>query len=102
LSALRRIASGSFAVDDAYDLDRLRAGDFAMLPLRAAIASLPTRRVDDLELVRVLHGNAISAGDHDASDENARVALVDDDQALVAVAEREGNELRPKLVLRDA
>jgi hypothetical protein len=31
-----------------------------------------------------------------------RVALVDDAHSLVAVAERDGNELRPKLVLRDA
>jgi tRNA pseudouridine55 synthase len=100
LSALRRISSGTFVVDDAYDLDRLRAGEFRMRPLRAAIASLPTRRVADLELVRVLHGNAISVGD--ATDEHTRVALIDDEQTLVAVAEREGNELRPKLVLRDA
>jgi len=38
LSALRRIRSGPFAVDDAFDLDQLRAGDFTMQPLRAAIA----------------------------------------------------------------
>jgi tRNA pseudouridine55 synthase len=100
LSALRRVRSGVFAVDDAYSLDQLRAGHFTMRPLRSAIPSLPTRRVDDLELVRVLHGNTIGAGDVHA--DARRVALVDDTQTLVAVAERDGNELRPKLVLRDA
>jgi tRNA pseudouridine55 synthase len=100
LSALRRVRSGVFDVDDAYGLDQLRAGDFSMRPLRSAIPSLPTRRVDDLELVRVLHGNTIGAGDIRADAQ--RVALVDDAHALVAVAERDGSELRPKLVLRDA
>lgn len=100
LSALRRVRSGVFEVDDAYSLDQLRAGDFTMRPLRAAIPSLPTRHVDDLELVRVLHGNTIGVGDMRAGD--SRVALVDNTQTLVAVAERDGNELRPKLVLRDA
>jgi tRNA pseudouridine55 synthase len=100
LSALRRVRSGVFDVNDAYGLDQLRAGDFTMRPLRAAVPSLPTRRVDDVELVRVLHGNTIGAGDMQA--DTPRVALVDDTQTLVAVAERDGNELRPKLVLRDA
>jgi tRNA pseudouridine55 synthase len=102
LSALRRLRSGMFTVDDAYTLDQLRAGEFVMRPLRAAVPSLPTRRVDDVELARVLHGNAIDAGDNDAAAAQTPVALVDDEQTLVAVAEREGKELRPKLVLRDA
>jgi hypothetical protein len=48
----------------------------------------------------VLHGNAIGVGN--APVDGARVALIDDEQMLVAVAEREGDEWRPKLVLRDA
>lgn len=102
LSALRRVASGTFAVDDACTLDQLRAGECILRPLRAAVPSLPTRHVHDAELARVLHGNAIDAASGDAAAERARVALVDDEQTLVAVAEREGSELRPKLVLRDA
>lgn len=102
LTALRRVRSGSFAVDEACTLDQLRAGEWTMRPLRDAIPSLPARRVDDLELVRVLHGNTIDARTDDAEVEGARVAIVDDEQTLVAVAERDGDELRPKLVLRDA
>lgn len=102
LSALRRVRSGTFTVDDSCTLDQLRAGEFVMHPLRAAVPSLPTRRVDDIELARVLHGNAIDAGDNHAATTRTPIALVDDEQTLVAVAEREGSELRPKLVLRDA
>jgi tRNA pseudouridine55 synthase len=102
LCALRRVRSGVFGVDQAYTLDRLRAGDFAMHPLRDAVPSLPVRRLDRAELTRVLHGNAIGVGADDAHAECARVALVDDEQLLVAVADRDANEWRPKLVLRDA
>jgi tRNA pseudouridine55 synthase len=99
LEGLRRVQSGSFAVGDAYTLDQLRAGDFTMLTLRAAIPSIPTRRLAEVELTRVLHGNAIVANGEPLA---SQVALIDDEKALVAVAEREGDELRPKLVLRDA
>jgi len=102
LSALRRVRSGSFAVDDASSLDQLRAGDFTMRTLRAAIPSLPVRRLNDVEIARVLHGSAIDASGDAAQMDATRLALIDDEQALVAIAEREGDELHPKLVLRDA
>jgi tRNA pseudouridine55 synthase len=98
LAALRRVRSGCFVVDDAYTLEQLRAGDSKMQPLRDAIPSIPTRRLAEPELTRVLHGNAIVANGEPLA---SRVALIDDEKALVAVAEREGDELRPKLVLRD-
>jgi len=101
LTALRRVRSGAFTVDEACTLDQLRAGDCPMHPLRAAIPSLPTRRVDDGELARVLHGNAIGAGEGAPAGPD-RVALIDDEETLIAVARREGGELRPTLVLRDA
>jgi len=102
LSALRRVASGAFAVDDAATLDQLRTGDFTVRPLRDAVPSLPTRLLANAELVRVLHGNAIDVAEADSPFVSGAVALVDDTQTLIAVAEREGAELRPKLVLRDA
>jgi tRNA pseudouridine55 synthase len=98
LAALRRVQSGCFVVGDAYTVDQIRAGDFSMRPLCAAIPSMPTRRLADVELTRVVHGNAIVANGEPLA---SRVALIDDEKALVAVAERAGDELRPKLVLRD-
>ncbi len=98
LATLRRVQSGCFLVDDACTLAQLRAGDFKMQPLRDAIPSIPTRRLAEPELTRVLHGNAIVANGEPLA---SRVALIDDEKALVAIAEREGDALRPKLVLRD-
>lgn len=96
LSALRRTRSGPFAIEDAVTVPVLRAGSVHLRPLRDAIPSLPTQQLDGAELTRVLHGNAV-----EARTAGARVGLVDHDDALVAIAIRDGDELRPKLVLRD-
>jgi len=97
LTALRRVASGPFNVASAISLDRLRAGSAELRPLRDAIPSIPEQRLDETERARVVHGNAIAA-----RVPAARVALMDDEQTLIAVAERAGDVLRPTLVLRDA
>ena len=96
LTALRRIRSGAFSVDDAATMDQITAGAFDPLPLRRAIPSMPVRALADTELTRVIHGNAIAA-ETDAP----RFALVDAAESLVAIADRQGDELRPRLVLRD-
>lgn len=98
LAALRRLKSGAFDVAGAAALDDIRAGAVEMRPLRDAIPSLATRTLTDAELARVLHGNAVI--DEDSS--LVRVAMVDENGELVAIAERSGIELRPKVVLRDA
>jgi tRNA pseudouridine55 synthase len=97
LTALRRLRSGAFSVDDASSLD-----DFSerVAPIRApldAVARLPVQRITDTELIRVSHGNPVPA-----RTEGATVALVDDGGALVAIAEPQDGELRPRTVLRDA
>jgi len=98
LAALRRLRSGVFDVSDAATVDAIRAGDFEVRPLRAAIPSVATRALTDAELARVLHGNPVI----DEQMSLDRVALLDDHGDLVAIAERSGIELRPKVVLRDA
>jgi tRNA pseudouridine55 synthase len=100
LAALRRTRNGPFVVEDAVTLDDLRAGHLPLRPLRSAIPSLPVQRLDSGDRGRVVHGNAIAARAEllDAS----RVALVDDEETLIAVAERSGDQLRPVLVLCDA
>jgi tRNA pseudouridine55 synthase len=97
LASLRRLAAGPFAVDDAVSLDEVQRGDANLLPLASAIPSLPVQRLAADELARVVHGNTVLS-----RVAAPRVALVSSDDALVAVAEPEGDELRPKLVLRDA
>ncbi|HEY4306622.1 MAG TPA: tRNA pseudouridine(55) synthase TruB [Gemmatimonadaceae bacterium] len=97
LSALRRLRCGAFDVANAATISDLKAGEFELSPLKSAIPSILERTLTPLELGKVAHGNAI-----DAHDESGRVALIDDHGDLVAVAEREGAQLRPRLVLRDA
>jgi tRNA pseudouridine55 synthase len=97
LSALRRVQSGPFQVQDASDLDDVREGRIAILPLRNAVPSLPIQELDDQALTRVLHGNSVLA-----RTVGERVALVDRAGDLVGIAERSGTDLQPRLVLRDA
>jgi tRNA pseudouridine55 synthase len=97
LAELRRVRSGAFDIAGAASVADLKAGEFGLAPLRAAIPSIPTRALDPLELGRVSHGNAI-----DALEDASRVALLDEGGELVAIADREGSQLRPRLVLRDA
>jgi tRNA pseudouridine55 synthase len=99
LAALRRLQSGAFDVAAAVTIADLQAGEFELGSLRDAIPSMPSRCLDAAELGRVSHGNAIDVSD--LADTTLRVALVDDRDELVAIAEREGSQLRPRLVLRD-
>ena len=70
---------------------------FELLPPIAAIPSMPRQTLDALELAKISHGNPVTA-----RVDGARVALVHDEQTLIAVAERTGGGLQPRLVLRDA
>jgi tRNA pseudouridine55 synthase len=95
LAALRRVRSGPFDVTNADTIEAIRESKIVCLPLRRAVASMPAQRLDAADVSRILHGNAIPAlveGDH--------VALLDE-ETLIAVAERAGDQLRPVLVLRD-
>ena len=96
LVALRRHRSGPFDVADAVTVEQIRQGALGLRPLRSGVPSLPTQQVDDTELRRVVHGNAIAA-----RTPGSRVALLDHDETLIAVADRAADELRPALVLRD-
>ena len=98
LTALRRTRSGVFEVDKAVSAEDLRDREPpTLMPLHSAVSHLATRRLDDVELSRVQHGNAV-----DAQGDASLVALVDADGDLVALAQREGNVLQPRVVLRDA
>ena len=97
LVALRRVRSGAFDVADAVPLDALRAGPAPLRPALDALRTLVVDTLDAVSLARVVRGMpvpATAAGD--------RAALVDDARALVAVAERAGEQWQPRVVLRDA
>ena len=97
LVALRRLKSGPFDVKDATSIDAIRAGLVSVRPLLTGVASLPAQRLETTELRRALHGNSVAA-----RVSGARVALLDDHETLIAVADRVGDDLHPALVLRDA
>lgn len=96
LSALRRVSSGRFTVDDAVCLDSLDAKSFSLLPVVAAVHQLPRQTLDDLDARRVAHGQSVTAST--AGD----VAVLCHQDDVVAVAVREGEQWRPKVVMRDA
>jgi tRNA pseudouridine55 synthase len=95
LAALRRVRSGHFDVADAVTVDGLRAGRADVLPARAAVPSLPTEQLSERDTSRAGHGQPVPA-----TTPGSRAALVSSDGALVAIADREGDAWRPRLVLR--
>ena len=96
LTALRRVASGPFRVDDALTFDAIRAAERAPQPALAAVPSMPTERLDADGVARVRRGQQTSA-----SVEGDRVALLDPAGALVAIGERDGRQWQPRVVLSD-
>jgi len=96
LVALRRLRSGAFEVSAAQSLDAVDRGLTNLMPSAAAVAHLAGQSLDDLDATRIVHGQTVTAripGD--------LAALTHGDQ-LLAVAVREGDAWRPKVVLRDA
>jgi tRNA pseudouridine55 synthase len=95
LASLRRIRNGHFDVADAATVGRLRDGRAALLPARAAVPGLPAEQLSDLDARRVAHGQPVPA-----TAAGSRAALVAGDGALLAIADRDGDSWRPRLVLR--
>jgi tRNA pseudouridine55 synthase len=128
LRALRRTAIGPFGVDGAMpdgDLDEPPEPELDPTALEAwrspaaALAWLPSRDLTASEAARVRHGAAVPVGrlaratlpeleegrsfpaDRQPEERTAPVALLREGK-LVAVAEPEGGELRPRVVLEGA
>lgn len=110
LAALRRVASGSFRVDDAITLERLEqlvqeGGREAVAPLllsvETALEPLPAIRLDARTAVSVSFGNALEPADlarlkAPPQPRGRKVRLVDPEGFVVAVGEGDG-EGRVKL-----
>ena len=95
LAALRRVWSGLFSVDAANSLDDFASGRATLFGARDAVPHIPGQEVTDDERARASHGNPVAARvDGDL------VALVHN-ETLLAIAQRNGDELQPKTVLVD-
>ena len=94
LSALRRTRSGPFDVTRASSFADLRDGRATLRSPREAVASIPEQRVSAGDAARLARGMRVEAGV-----EGERAALVSEEGALLAIAERSGSEWQPRVVL---
>jgi tRNA pseudouridine55 synthase len=97
LAALTRTRVGPFRLEDAIAPAAVTAG--AVRDPAALVADLARRDLDQVERGLVLHGRTIGSGP--GTGEEERVALFSEGR-LVAVAERVGDALKPRVVLADA
>jgi tRNA pseudouridine55 synthase len=101
LIALRRIASGGFAVADALSLDVLEASppetrDARLLPVDCLLAELPRIDVDGDAAARLADGRSIAAPELPAD----RFRAYDRAGRLLGVLRRAGAELAPERMAR--
>lgn len=96
LRALRRLRSGRYSVTEAVDMDALQRGEFQLLSPMEALAHMPKQELDDLDVRRITHGQSVTARSQ------GELAALFHDEELVAVAVREGESWRPRVVMRDA
>ena len=96
LAALRRLRSGRFEVTQASTIDAVESGDFDLLAPDIAVAQLPRQLLDDLDARRIAHGQTVAA---QTSGDVAALCHADE---LLAIAVRDGETWRPKVVMRDA
>jgi len=94
LAVLVRTQVGPFRLDDAVAPEALTIGH--LRDPATLVAGLPRRELDEAGRAAVIHGRPVSAGEG----EGGRVALFADGH-LVAVAEREGELLKPHVVVAD-
>lgn len=96
LAELRRLRIGRFDVAQAASIDAVEIGDYDLIAPTEAVAQLPRETLDDLDARRITHGQSIAART------SGSVAALCHGEELLAVAVREGESWRPKVVMRDA
>jgi tRNA pseudouridine55 synthase len=98
LAALTRTRVGPFRLEEAVAPAAVTPG--AIRNPATLVADLPRRELDEAERVLVLHGRPIAAGPGTGGGDEGRVALFCEGR-LVAVAERVGDALKPRVVLAE-
>ena len=102
LTALRRTEIGPFSVSSAQPLDAYPSPEEIRRDLispGAALAHLPTLAIDGDEASRIRQGQFLPVGGRDIPEQTPIRVLLDGE--LVAVAGRQGEEIRPRKVLAD-
>lgn len=94
LAELRRLRSGHFRVDGAVALAELRSGDAPILPALAAVPHLAVQQLGTGEMAGLRHGRPVAA-----AMPGQTAALLDERGGLAAIATREGELWRPRVVL---
>lgn len=94
LAELTRTAVGPFRLEEARRPEDVTVGD--LRPAGLLVRDLPARALGGAERDAVVHGRPLPA-----AGEDARVALFAADGELVAVGEREGEWLRPRVVVAE-
>ena len=97
LETLRRTRVGSFSVDDAISMRDVKEHDPRLIPPLAGLAEMPRVVLSCEHEKMIVHGRRIPAA---LSDE--RVALVSERGSLIAIAEHDDGDWKPKVVLVDA
>jgi tRNA pseudouridine55 synthase len=95
LVALRRLRSGRFDVAEAATIEAIESGAVALLSPEHAVGQLPRQLLDDLDARRITHGQSVAA---QTTGEIAALCHADE---LLAIAVRDGESWRPKVVMRD-
>lgn len=96
LAALRRTAVGPFRLEEAVAPERVTAAD--LRDPAVLVADLPRRDLDAVEREAAVHGRPIEVGSGEPG--AGRVALFADGH-LLALAEWEGDVLKPRVVVTD-
>lgn len=97
LVALRRVRAGAFAVEEAHSLEDLRDGRVRLRPALDALVGFPQEPLDASAVARVVRGIDVPAtvpGSWGALTAAAR-------GTLVALAERDGDRWRPRVVMHE-
>ena len=102
LTGLRRLAIGSFTLDESHSLEDIAAApDAAVLSLATAMRDLERVDVDDEQVRAVRHGIPFPVGSLGERGDGP-FALVARDDDLVAVYERRGAACKPAVVMATA
>jgi len=99
LTALRRVASGTFHVRDAHTLDELAALDdvtAVLAPPLRLVEDLESRVLADSDVVKMRMGQRVA---FDESFMGQEIAALDDEGELVGVLRRRGELWKPEIVM---